>query len=574
MVKKKALQTSEAKEDNGPVLEDTLFKLAIAFAKAIAKKNSIESLRPDVVLSGFQLALADKNISVRYPKILAKLDAISASVKACGLTIPDHIKMIEAEKFPSSTELKTILAAKEISLEELIDQLISVNLATPSIEGSEYTEILMYASFLAKKMFQNEITPEVFSCAAYIAFLHGRFSKNQALSTHFLANHLSYEALLSQLGIEQEWQPQGTIDLVKICGELLETLKIEGSDEERLFSCLDLGLRKGRNILDTIATAYHEAGHAVVSAVLRPAISISKVSIVPDEKEGYQGVTWFKMNPSEDIQTSADYLSEICVDLAGRAAQLIKFGPTKIDFGATGDLQMATKTAWEFVAERGLDPEFGMISLKTLANLQGEPIGWLFDKAHQRLHAIINQEAKRAEGILRENWDKVESITQDLLTKKVIAETSISNDMISTGLAGVKGVQSAKSIPVDHPFVIASRPGIIRTPEGPVRYETGDALTNIESGLNWVVGKRYFEKYYEPSGRHKFGTDGIYRKKLQTVMVLELQENKRIDFKDGRGILFGVKGDWLVDYGEGEMSIIQRGQFFSLYTLAPDAKNS
>jgi hypothetical protein len=280
------------------------------------------------------------------------------------------------------------------------------------------------------------------------------------------------------------------------------------------------------------------------------------------------------MNPSEDIQTSADYLSEICVDLAGRAAQLIKFGPTKIDFGATGDLQMATKTAWEFVAERGLDPEFGMISLKTLANLQGEPIGWLFDKAHQRLHAIINQEAKRAEGILRENWDKVESITQDLLTKKVIAETSISDDMISAGLTGVKGVSSAKSIPVEHPFIIARQPGIIRTPEGPVRYETGDAITNIETGQNWAVGKSYFERYYEPSRRHKFGIDGIYRKKSQTVLVLELQQTRRIDFKDGRGILFGVKGDWLVDYGEGEMSIIQRDQFFSLYTLAPHAKNS
>jgi hypothetical protein len=475
--------------------------------------------------------------------------------------------MIEAEKFPPSIELKTILASKEISLEELIDQLISVNLASPSIESSEYTEILMYASFLAKKMFQNEITPEVFSCAAHIAFLHGRFSKSQALSTHFLGNHLAYEALLSQVGIEQDWQPQGTIDLVKLCGELLETIKIEGSNEERLFSCLALGIRKGRNILDTIATAYHEAGHAVVSAVLRPAISISKVSIVPDEKEGYQGVTWFKMNPSEDIQTSDDYLSEICVDLAGRAAQLIKFGPTKIDFGATGDLQMATKTAWEFVAERGLDPEFGMISLKTLADLQGEPIGWLFDKAHQRLHAIINQEAKRAEGILRENWDKVESITQDLLTKKVIAETSISDDMISAGLTGVKGVSSANSIPVERPFVIARQPGIIRTPEGPVRYEAGDAITNIETGQNWAVGKSYFERFYEPSGRHKFGTDGIYRKKPQTVLVLELQQTRRVDFRDGRGVLFGEKGDWMVDYGNGELSVVRKDQFKNLYEI-------
>ena len=75
-------------------------------------------------MCGFQFALADKKISDSYPKIMAKLDAISASVKASGLTVPDHIKMIEGEKFPSSVELKTILAAKEIGLEELIDQLV------------------------------------------------------------------------------------------------------------------------------------------------------------------------------------------------------------------------------------------------------------------------------------------------------------------------------------------------------------------------------------------------------------------------------------------------------------------
>jgi hypothetical protein len=124
-----------------------------------------------------------------------------------------------------------------------------------------------------------------------------------------------------------------------------------------------------------------------------------------------------------------------------------------------------------------------MISLKKLQELQDNSSGWLFDKAQQRLHAIVNQEARRAENILRENWDKVEIITQDLLTKKVIAETSISNDMISTGLTGVKGSLSAKSIPVKHPFVIARHPGIIRTPEGPVRYEAGDAISNYETGL-------------------------------------------------------------------------------------------
>ena len=56
--------------------------------------------------------------------------------------------------------------------------------------------------------------------------------------------------------------------------------------------------------------------------------------------------------------------------LAGRAAQLIKFGPSKIDWGASSDLQMATETIWDYVTEQGLDDDFGMISLKKLQELQ------------------------------------------------------------------------------------------------------------------------------------------------------------------------------------------------------------
>lgn len=94
---------NEVKDDNSGVLDDKLFKRAIAFAKAMAKNISIESLRPDVVLCGFQLALEDKEFIDRYPKILLKLDAIKASVNASGLIIPDQVQMIEDEKFPLST---------------------------------------------------------------------------------------------------------------------------------------------------------------------------------------------------------------------------------------------------------------------------------------------------------------------------------------------------------------------------------------------------------------------------------------------------------------------------------------
>jgi PGDYG protein len=87
-----------------------------------------------------------------------------------------------------------------------------------------------------------------------------------------------------------------------------------------------------------------------------------------------------------------------------------------------------------------------------------------------------------------------------------------------------------------------------------------------------AISKSYFEKYYEPSDGYKFGTDGIYQKKPQTVLVLELQQTRRLDFRDGRGVLFGEKGDWMVDYGNGELSIVRKDHFNDLYELEESVK--
>src|SRR6056300_502069 len=101
--------------------------------------------------------------------------------------------------------------------------------------------------------------------------------------------------------------------------------------------------------------AYHEAGHAIVGAILPNYDTVRKVSIIPRGSAG--GVTFFQ--PSEENADSAMYtkeylLSQIKVALGGRAAEEIIYGKYRVTTGASGDYAMVYPIAREIVITYGL----------------------------------------------------------------------------------------------------------------------------------------------------------------------------------------------------------------------------
>jgi cell division protease FtsH len=101
--------------------------------------------------------------------------------------------------------------------------------------------------------------------------------------------------------------------------------------------------------------AYHEAGHAIVGAILPNYDTVRKVSIIPRGAAG--GVTFFQ--PSEENADSAMYtkeylLSQIKVALGGRAAEEIIYGKDQVTTGASGDYAMVYQIAREMVTTYGL----------------------------------------------------------------------------------------------------------------------------------------------------------------------------------------------------------------------------
>jgi cell division protease FtsH len=110
--------------------------------------------------------------------------------------------------------------------------------------------------------------------------------------------------------------------------------------------------------------AYHEAGHALVGALMPDYDPVQKISIIPRGRAG--GLTWF--TPSEDrMETglySRSYLeNQMAVALGGRIAEEIIFGEEEVTTGASNDLQQVARVARQMVTRFGMSDRLGPVAL-------------------------------------------------------------------------------------------------------------------------------------------------------------------------------------------------------------------
>ena len=111
--------------------------------------------------------------------------------------------------------------------------------------------------------------------------------------------------------------------------------------------------------------AYHEAGHAVVGALIPDYDQVAKITIAP--RGGAGGLTFFA--PNEDRVDSGLYSrqfleSQMAVALGGRIAEEIIFGDDEITTGASNDLERVTSTAKMMVTQYGMSERIGQVALE------------------------------------------------------------------------------------------------------------------------------------------------------------------------------------------------------------------
>ncbi len=110
--------------------------------------------------------------------------------------------------------------------------------------------------------------------------------------------------------------------------------------------------------------AYHEAGHALVGALMPDYDPVQKISIIPRGRAG--GLTWF--TPSEDRMDtglySRSYLeNQMAVALGGRITEELIFGDEEVTTGASNDLQQVARVARQMVTRFGMSDRLGQVAL-------------------------------------------------------------------------------------------------------------------------------------------------------------------------------------------------------------------
>ena len=169
--------------------------------------------------------------------------------------------------------------------------------------------------------------------------------------------------------------------------------------------------------------AYHEVGHALVSALMKKSQPVSKITIVP-HTTGALGYTMYTPEEEKFLSTNEELHADLCSLLGGRAAESVVFGVKTT--GASNDIQRATALARNMVALYGMSEELGLMAPAVVSNqyLDGQAhmdcsqeTSAKVDGAVQKL---LDQSYAEATRLLTENRTLLDEISEFLLAKETI----------------------------------------------------------------------------------------------------------------------------------------------------------
>ena len=169
--------------------------------------------------------------------------------------------------------------------------------------------------------------------------------------------------------------------------------------------------------------AYHEVGHALVTALQKGSEPVQKITIVPRT----MGALGYVMQVPEEekyLMSKDEMLIRIVTCLGGRAAEKIIFD--SVTTGASNDIEQATKVARAMVTQYGMSDKFGLIGLESVENkyLDGRAVLNCSDQTaaevDQEVMRILKECYKKAEGLLAENKDVLDKIAEYLIREETI----------------------------------------------------------------------------------------------------------------------------------------------------------
>jgi AFG3 family protein len=218
-------------------------------------------------------------------------------------------------------------------------------------------------------------------------------------------------------------------DIANICNESALIAARKQKDKVGKLDFMDAidrivaGLEKKSKIIspeEKKIIAYHEAGHAVVSWLLKQVDPIVKVSIIPRGKS--LGASWY-LPEEKQLRGESAFIEHLCATLGGRAAEEITFG--EVSSGALDDLEKVTKEAYMMVVFYGFNKKIGNISFYDSTGKQdtsiqkpySEETGKLID---EEVRKLVSDSYQHTKDLLVQNKDLLQKVAELLQIKEVI----------------------------------------------------------------------------------------------------------------------------------------------------------
>ncbi|CAM9754980.1 unnamed protein product [Phaeothamnion confervicola] len=185
--------------------------------------------------------------------------------------------------------------------------------------------------------------------------------------------------------------------------------------------------------------AYHEAGHAVIGALMPDYDMVQKVTIIP-RSNGAGGLTFFAPSEArvESRLYSRQYLeAQLAVALGGRLAEEIMFGEDEVTTGASNDLQQVASIARRMVSQWGMSEKVGPLVVggggggnPFMGRSMGEQAdSWgsdIMKEVDDEVERVVNNAYLVGKKILQDNKALLESLALKLIEQETVSAEELS----------------------------------------------------------------------------------------------------------------------------------------------------
>ncbi|MCM1272982.1 MAG: ATP-dependent zinc metalloprotease FtsH [Clostridium sp.] len=169
--------------------------------------------------------------------------------------------------------------------------------------------------------------------------------------------------------------------------------------------------------------AYHEVGHALVSALQKNTMPIQRITIVP-RTGGALGYVWQVPEEEKQLESKKELEEEIVICLAGRAAEELKFD--SVTSGAANDIEKATNIARTMITMYGMSDKFGMVQLESITGQyldNRRVLNCSYEtetKVDTEVKNMIKAAYEKALKLLKKNMSTLDAIAKTLYEKENI----------------------------------------------------------------------------------------------------------------------------------------------------------